>query len=154
MENFKPLEAHLHTCYTVTNLRWDCEKQAYVRPKLVVFDNEDDARRCFDILEEYKNMCSHTISIRNVMAKDTLVYDGTTLHLMSGCKVDHNEYADIKASILAIEQSWSERSWGRMDAYARLFEYKPRRPRSFLGSLLYCCCCFCICTDDVCTYTV
>jgi hypothetical protein len=121
----------------------------YIEKNLVIFDNEVDAKKCLDIMDKYARMCNPDIILRNTMTKDMFVFDGATLHLISGSKVEYEEYIRTRQTIHDIERTQSAKSWSYMDDYAHLFGYKARRPRSFWSSMLCCCLCCCCCGQDV-----
>lgn len=154
MDAFKLLDTNHYVCYTVRNELWNTDRQRYIERKLVLFDNEGDAKKCLDILDEYARMCKMDILMRNTMTKDMFVFDGSTLHLISGSKVEYEEYVRTRQTIQDIERTHSAESWSYMDEYAHLFGYKARRPRSFWSSMLCCCLCCCCFGQDVCAYTV
>jgi hypothetical protein len=154
MEAFKPVDTNLYVCYTVRNELWNANRQRYVERKLVIFDNESDANKCINIMDAYARMFFSGVLMRNTITKDMFVFDGATLHLISGSIVGYDEYSRTRQSIHDIERTHPMESWGYMDAYAKLFGYEARRPRSCLPSLLCCVLCCCCFGQDVYSYTL
>jgi hypothetical protein len=99
-------------------------------------------------MDKYARMCNPDIFLRNTMTKDMFVFDGATLHLISGSKVEYEEYIRTRQTIQDIERTQSAKSWSYMDEYAHLFGHKARRPRSFWSSMLCCCLCCCFGQDE------
>lgn len=154
LDSFKRVDANHYICFTVLNEIWRGDAQRFVEKKLVVFDNEGDAKRCLDIMDEYATRFWRWNTTRNTMTKDMFVFDGATLHLISGHKVEYDEVCRVRESIQEIERAFPAISWRYMDAYANVFGYKARRTRSFWSSLLrtvFFCCCF---GQDVFTYVI
>lgn len=145
MDDFKRLDTNHYVCYTVRSELWNAEQQRYIEKKLVILDNEDDAKKCLAIMDAYARMCRGDLLMRNKMTKDMFAYDGATLHLLSGIKVEYEEYCQTLQRIRDIERTYSCESWGCMDEYANLFRYKARRPRSFWSAALCCASCCCCC---------
>lgn len=151
MDAFQKVDDTHFACFYVRNMRWCRNAQRYIENKTVLFDNEADALKCFTAIESYAKLCRVDTNQLNTMIKDVFVYDGDTFHLMSGLKVNHDDYAHSKETTQAIERKHPADSWEYLDAYAILFNNKPRRPRSCLGSIFCWMCCLCCCMDG-CTY--
>ncbi len=147
MEDFKKIETDYYIGYLVISQVWNREKQYFENYHYVLFNNEQDAQKCLNILDEYKN--NFKLFLRNKIIKDLFIYDGNIIHTISGIKINYNDYVNTKTIIHKIEDTYESDSWGYMDSYIKVFKYKPRRPRSCLGILLYFCTCYCLFTDDV-----
>lgn len=151
MDEFKQLETQHYVGYLVVNEYWHRERQQYMDHGHILFSNEEDAQKCLKIMDEYKQLCRSTIFQSNKIVKDLFLFDGNTIHTLSGYKIKYDDYISIKNNVESIEDRYDKNTWIYMDEYVKLFGYRPRRPRSFIGSLLCCCTCACFCTDDVCT---
>lgn len=156
MDAFQKVDDGHYLCFCVRNARWCRRAQRYVENKTILFDNKADALKCFAAIESYEKKNIDVMQY-NTFIKDVFVYDGDTFHLMSGLKIKHTDYAHFKEATQAIENKHPANSWEYLDAYAILFNNKPRMPRSCLGSIFCCMCCLCTCCMDdvgICTYSV
>jgi hypothetical protein len=151
MEDFEELKTNHYVGYIVVNKIWKRDKQVYEDHGHILFSSEKDAQRCLKIMDEYKSLCRLSFLMSNTISKEVFIYDGSMLHTLTGRRIKYDDYKRDKQSIGQIEECYEDRHWGYMDEYVKLFGHKPRRPRSFLGSLLCCLTCVCLCTDDVCT---
>ena len=130
MDNFKKLDTSMYACFTVSGSTWNGKK--IILHGTVVFDNEDDAKKCLEILDLYKE----TFYFRrtsNVMNKTMFTFDGTTIHLLSGATIEYDQNAARLKKIVEIEKTYTANAWEYMDPilimddYVRLFGYRPLR---------------------------
>jgi hypothetical protein len=151
MDNFKKLETSMYVCFTVSGSTWNEMNKKFILSGTVVFDNEDDAKKCLEILDLYKE----TFYFRrtsNVMNKTMFTFDGTTIHLLSGATIDYKQNAARLKKIVEIENTCTANTWRYMDDYVRLFGYRPLRKRAFWSCFLLCFSCSCIFCIDPCYY--
>jgi hypothetical protein len=142
-EEFTKWGSDHYLCYVVRSKVWHNERQQYFDTKLALFNNESDANKCLVILQDYAHRYhNYANRYHNCLEKEIFVYDGQTIHTMSGHKVDYDEYVRNKEYF---ERVFALNSWGYMDFYVKFFGHKRLRPRSTLFSVitfLTCCCCF------------
>jgi hypothetical protein len=155
MDTFKKLDTSMYACFTVSGSTWNGKN--FILHGTVVFDNEDDAKKCLEILDLYKE----TFYFRrtsNVMNKTMFTFDGTTIHLLSGAKIEYDQNAARLKKIVEIEKTYTANAWEYMDPilimddYVRLFGYLPLRKRAFWSCLLLCFSCSFIFCIDPCYY--
>jgi hypothetical protein len=138
LESFKEVELRQFVVWVVVSKRIEPRSQC-TRWVRVLFADEAAAARCVSILDQYNEYRCVSSLFDNRMFKDIAMFDGTTLHTVSGLKVPHDEYLRCKTEIARIETQFGQQTWGYLDGYARLFGFKPVRPRSTVGCLLCCC---------------
>jgi hypothetical protein len=126
MDNFKKLETSMYVCFTVSGSTWNDRSNKFILNGTVVFDNEDDAKKCLEILEIYKEKFYFSRT-SNVMNKTMFTFDGTTIHLLSGATIEYEQNAARLKKIVEIEKTCTANTWGYMDDYVRLFGYRPLR---------------------------
>lgn len=153
MDIFKKLETSMYVCHTVSSTLWD--REGHFQSKgIVVFDNEDDAKKCLDILDIYKAMFN-SLGLSNELKKTMFTFDGKTIHLLSGITIDYEENLTHLKRIAEIERKFAPNTWGYMDNYVRLFGYPPMRIRSSWISFLLCISCsYLFCCIDPFRYEV
>lgn len=153
MEGFQKFDDKYYIGFVVANQCYNDINCQYVERGRILFSNEEDAQKCLGILEEFNRMCRFDFKQRNTLVRDMCLFDGTTIHTLSGYKVTFDKYVFDKQNVETIEKEYPNDSWRYMDAYVKLFGYKPRRPRSSLGILM--CCLTCLCGyDEIYTKTV
>jgi len=139
----------MYACFTVSGSTWNGKH--FILHGTVVFDNEDDAKKCLEILDLYKETFYYRRT-SNVMNKTMFTFDGTTIHLLPGAKIEYAQNASRLKKIVEIENTYTSNTWEYMDDYVRLFGYLPLRKRAFWSCLLLCFSCSCVFCIDPCYY--
>ena len=147
MENFKILETtNIYDCFKVSSKILVNDERKYLEKKTIIFDNEEDAKKCLYILGVYND--TFRMNIVNTIKKDMFVFDGVTIHMFSGEKINYFENEVNMNKIREIEGKYVVDSWEYMDEYVKLFNYRVLRPRSFWTAILLFSCCSCFCCVD------